>query len=91
MIDIVGCVSSPLIVGLVSGMITLLVYIIHAKSRGYKIENKEVYKMGLLGTLLGIFNSILLMYIYKEKILSKSNIGMESLGNEEIFTGNPDF
>ena len=91
MVDIIGCVSSPLIVGLISGLITTIVYIVHAKSRGTKTENKEILKMGLLGILLGIFNSLLLMFFYKEKILSNTNTGVESLGNEEIFTGNPDF
>ena len=84
--------TSPIIIGLLSGIVALIVYSFHCKSRNSKIEKKDLIKMGLLGVFLGIINSFLMLYMYNIDITSASNVLSENpLGNQEIYTGNPDF
>ena len=74
-------VTNPILMGLFSGLIAMLVFIIYIKSGNGKINKDEMYKISLLGFFIGLSNTILITLI-NDKSLSL---------DQDIYVGNPDF
>lgn len=74
-------VTNPILMGLFSGLIAMLVFIIYIKSGNGKINKDEMYKISLLGFFIGLSNTILIT------LINDKSLSLE----QDIYVGNPDF
>ena len=75
-------ISNTIIIAIISSILTIILYLINIKLSNEKYNNKTLIKIGVLGILVGITNSIL---------FNITNIKSTINLNQDILTGNPDF
>ena len=74
--------SNTIIIAIISSILTIILYLINIKLSNETYDNKTLIKIGTLGILVGIFNSIL---VNITNIKSSLNL------NQDILTGTPNF
>ena len=72
---------NPFVLGLVSAVIAVLVYIVNSKIEKEEINNKTLVKMGLFGASLST------MCVFLSSFASETSIKLD----QDIITGTPNF
>ena len=72
---------NQIIVGIVSAVVSILVYVINSKIENDELSNKNIFKMGLYG----IFISTVCMFL--SSFASETGIKLD----QDIMTGTPNF
>lgn len=72
---------NPLVIGAISSIVVVLIYLIDIKVNNNELENNKVIKVLLLGFFVGVFNSFL--YTFS----AETNFKVD----QDILTGTPDF
>uniref|UniRef100_A0A6C0JC25 Uncharacterized protein n=1 Tax=viral metagenome TaxID=1070528 RepID=A0A6C0JC25_9ZZZZ len=72
---------NPFIIGIISGIVIILAYLINNKLENKDTKSSDILKISILGFCLGVMNAFLAVFA------SETNITID----QDILTGTPNF